>query len=100
MSMGARAFDQIGDSSLAELPQRCVGGESSTTARVFGVPVDLVAGVFGVGKVDSPMRHGCAVRRGICDEGIAAVVGDVEPFVAVRGPGIRLVCAFEEVGGL
>ena len=97
MSMRTGAVDQIGDSSFPKLPQRCVGGEPAAAARVFGVPVNLIAGVFGVGKVDGSRGHGGAMGRGIGDECVAAVVGNVEPLVPVGGPGVGLVRSGEVV---
>ncbi len=43
------------------------------------------------------MREGAVVGGAVADEGVAAVIGDVEPLVAVGGPGVGLLDPAEEM---
>ncbi len=70
-----------------------VGGEAAGAARPFRVPVHLVAGQGVVGEVGRAVRHGVALGAGVGHEGVAAVVGHVQPFVAVGRPRVGCRCS-------
>jgi hypothetical protein len=88
MSMRAATLDQLGNSRPAELAQGGIGRNPSTAPRPLGVPVRLVPRTRLFRHVASQVGERCAMRLFIRNEGIPAVEGRIEPFVAVRRPGI------------
>ncbi len=98
VGVGAGSVDQVGYSGDSELPDGGVGCEGSGATREFGVPVHLVAGVVVVvGEIGGVVGEGGAVGCAVGYEGVAGVVGDVEPFVTVDDPGVGGFDAFEEM---
>ena len=93
----AAAIDQRCHAVAAELAQRGVGGEAAPAARPLRIPVALLAHLVVGGDVAGRVRHRIAVRLRIGDEGEAAVVGHVEPFVAVGGPRVGQLDAGQQV---
>jgi hypothetical protein len=96
-SEAAAAIDERGDAVAAQLAECGVGGEAAGAAGHFGIEVDLVARVVACDGVGGALRHGCLMRFGMRDEGVGGVVGDIEPLVAVDGPGVSEVRAVEQV---
>ena len=96
---GAAAVDQGRHAVAAEVAQRGPDREPAGAARELRRPVLGVAlRARRLHEVGRPSRHGRLVGGGVAHDGDAAVVGDVEPFVAVRGPGVRALHAAREVG--
>ena len=96
-SEATAAIDERGDAVATQLAECGIGGEAAGPARHFGIEVDLVACVDARGDVGGAFRHGCPMRFGMRDEGVGGVVGDIEPLVAVDGPGVSEVRAVEQV---
>src|SRR5688572_8976401 len=95
--MPAGAFHQVGETPPPELADRGVGGETPPAARPFRIPVELIPSVRVVREIAGAVRHRGTVRSRIGDEGIAAVVRDIEPLMAIGGPGIRVLHARDQV---
>ncbi len=100
-SQGAAAIDEVDHARPAQLAQGGPGGEATRPPRrvgheVAGRPERVRRGGIEVGGA---ICHGSGVSLGIGAEGVAAVVGDVEPFVAVAPPGVRPLEAGDEVAG-
>ena len=94
----AAALDQSGHAVASQFAEGGVGGEAAGAAGPFGGPVELVAGAgIVVGEIGGAVGEGGAVGVGVGDEGVAGIVGDVEPFVAVGGPGVGGFDAAQEM---
>jgi len=97
VSVVAGSFDQLGYAGGAKVPDGSVGCEAARTTGVLRIPIQLVACFGFVGEIGGVIGERCAVGGSIGNEGIAAVEGDIEPFVAVGDPGVGVFDAFEEV---
>ncbi|MCU1251581.1 MAG: hypothetical protein JWQ49_4610 [Edaphobacter sp.] len=96
-SEAAAAIDEQRNTVAAQFAECGVSGEAAGAARHFGIEVDRIARVGACDDVGGAFRHGCLMRFGMCDEGVGGVVGDIEPLVAVDGPGVSEVRAVEQV---
>ncbi len=79
--------DQLLQSAPAQLAQRRIDSETPRASGKLWVPVQLIAR-GGVGHVARPLGHGRLMRERMGGERQAAIIGDVQPFVPVGGPGI------------
>ena len=95
----AAALDEVADAGAPEGTQGGVEGEAAGPARELG---DVVEGVplraAGLHQIGGGDRHRLAVGLGIPDDHDPRVVGDVEPLVAVGGPGVGPTGAADEGG--
>ena len=89
LGMRTGTIDQFSNPSFPELAQGCVGGKSSSPARPFKRPVNLIARVHIVCQIGGPMGNRATVRFTIPNEGISTIVRDIEPLVPVCCPGLR-----------
>src|ERR1700736_6237727 len=96
-SEAAAAIDERGDAVAAQLAECGVGGEAAGAARHFGIEVNRIARVGACEEVGGAFRHGSLMRFGMRDEGVGGVVGNIEPLVAVDGPGVSEVRVVEQV---
>src|SRR5688500_3409362 len=87
--MPAAAGDEIAEAGTSELPQCRIGGETPGSTRMVRRPVQLVPHIVRVDQVARVMLHGGAVMLRARHERVSTVVGNIEPLVTVRGPGIR-----------
>jgi len=97
MGVSARPIDQRFYPGLAQLTKRCVGRESSSPARILRSPIQLIARIGIMGEVSRSMRERRPVCLPIGDEGITTVIGDVQPLMSVRRPGVCLPRSCEEM---
>ena len=92
-------LDELGEPAATERAQRGVDREAARATRELRYPVHLVANGAAVvldqiGRADRHSRTMC-FRIGAEDE--RRVVGDVQPLVGVRDPGIRPLDAVDEM---
>ena len=87
-SQGAAPLDELGDAGAAKLAQGGPGREPAGPARRLEHVVARrpQAALALSGQVGSGERHAGRVGVGVGAEGVADVVGDVEPLVAVGRP--------------
>jgi hypothetical protein len=97
MGVSARPIDQRFYPGFAQLTKRCVGRESSSPARILRSPIQLIARIGIMGEVSRSMRERRPVCLPIGDEGITTVIGDVQPLMSVRRPGVCLPRSCEEM---
>ncbi len=89
------AFDEFLDAGAAEFAEGGVAREAAGTAGELRVPIEGLPGGVLLDEVAGVVAHGGAMGLGLGDESVAAVVGNVEPLVAVGGPGVG---GFEAAG--
>ncbi len=95
--MPAAALDQIGNAGAPELADRGVRRDVAATARPFRNLIVRFAGQHRSLQVTHVIRHRRAMRFGVRDERISAVIRHIEPLMSVGDPGIRRSDASEEM---
>src|SRR5262249_59048208 len=94
---GTAALDHRANTAAAKMPERRMHGESASAPGEFRRPLEGIAFLVGLNEVRRGYGHGRAMRLRMRADDQAGVVRDVEPFVAVGGPGIGTVNAGDQV---
>ena len=95
--MVAAAFDQSGHAGTAERAERRIDREPARPSGELRRPFIVVALAARTLQIGSRPRHGGTVGGGVAHECEPAVVGHIEPFVRVGGPGVRRGDTVEQV---
>jgi len=94
----AAAVDEVAEAGAAQRTQRRVERDPARAARELGCRLDVPRDVAVVGgEVVGGRRHRPALLVGVGDDRDPAVVGHVEPLVAVGRPRVGLAKAVDQV---
>ena len=91
------ALDDPGDPVASQASQGRIERDAAGPSRPLRPPLELIAHTLHVDLVRCRHGHGRSVGFGVGHKGDATVVGNVEPLVAVRRPGVGLLDPSDEV---
>src|SRR6478672_791241 len=93
----AAALDHVANAAAAQMLEHRVNGEASSSSRQLGHPFTWIALCVSGHQVRSAHVHGGAMRLRMSAHDQTAIVGNVQPFVSVGGPGVGELSAGGEM---